>query len=89
MLELTLLCRRLNLPLGVDANAVTKSTQLPADIIALICDQLRDLYEEEEDERPWSSVSTGCRSWRAIKTLSTVNKGCEDHRVAIRDPPPS
>ncbi|ORY41816.1 hypothetical protein BCR35DRAFT_327426 [Leucosporidium creatinivorum] len=46
---------------------------LPADIIALIVDQLRELHAEESDELIWNS--TGASSgWKELKRLSHVNR---------------
>lgn len=49
---------------------------LPADIIALIVDELRALHAEESDELIWNS--TGASSgWKELKRLSHVNRACK------------
>lgn len=61
---------------GRRAAAHKPALNLPADIIALIVDQLRILHAEESDELIWNS--TGASSgWKELKRLSHVNRACK------------
>lgn len=60
---------------------------LPADVITLIVQQLRQLYEEEPYEGLGMSDSGGRSSWKELKRLGFINRTCErsaDYELSLR-----
>lgn len=50
------------------------ASSLPADILVMIVDHLRDLYDVPTSDRPYSAKSSRHRSWDNVKSLALVNK---------------
>lgn len=50
------------------------ASSLPADILVMIVDHLRDLYDVPTSDRPYSAKSSRHRNWDNVKSLALLNK---------------